>query len=87
MSEQSERVQRPRGRKLPHLTAWREYRIMSGVELAHKADIGRSTIHRAETGQEIVSWLNIRKLAKALEITPEQLINEDPPTHRVAGAA
>ncbi len=83
----SERVQRPRGRKLPYLAAWREYRLMSGVELARKADVGRSTVARAEGGDEVVSWLNIRKLAKALDMTAEQLLNEEPPTPHVMGAA
>lgn len=79
--------QKPRGRELPYLLAWREHKLMSGAELARKAGIGRSTITRAEKGDEVVSWANIRKLASALEISPEQLLNEDPRQVKVKGAA
>jgi transcriptional regulator with XRE-family HTH domain len=72
---------------LPHLAAWRDYRLMSGIELARRAGVGRATISRAERGEEIVSFANIHKIAAALKITAEQLVNEAPPTPHIAGAA
>jgi transcriptional regulator with XRE-family HTH domain len=61
-----------RGIAIPHLSEWRISRVMSQSELADKASVARSTITRAERG-EIVSFENVRKIAQALSITPQQL--------------
>jgi transcriptional regulator with XRE-family HTH domain len=36
--------------------------------------LARATVTRAERGDEVVSFANIRKLAEALGITPDQLL-------------
>jgi ribosome-binding protein aMBF1 (putative translation factor) len=71
-------MKRERGVTLPYLRAWRRRRAMSQGELVQRVDLARSTVARAETGSEIVSFPNIRKLADALGITPEQLMRVDP---------
>ena len=68
-----------RGVFLPHLEAWRRYNALSQYELADKADVGRSSIARAERG-EAVSYANARKLASALGISVQQLQTQAPPT-------
>lgn len=67
-----------RGVELPFLRAWRMRMAMSQGELVQRTGLARSTVARAETGKEIVSFPNIRKLATALSITPEQLMRIDP---------
>lgn len=75
----------PKGRVLPHARAWRERRWLTQLELARKSGVGRSTIARAELGGA-VSMRNIRALAEALEVTPEELCREAPdmPADRTA---
>ncbi len=68
----------PRGTTIPHLRAWREHAALSQTELAARAGLSRPTITRAETGQHIVEWPNIRALAKALHIGVRQLLEETP---------
>ena len=67
-----------RGRPLPHLQAWRLSRLLAQAELAEKAGIAKSTLARAERGDAVVSFANIRKLAKALDIAPDVLLNKSP---------
>jgi len=67
-----------RGVALPQLAAWRDYRMLSQVDLAHRADISRATISRAERQGATVSYSSIAKLAKALHVLPEDL-NDTPP--------
>lgn len=62
---------------IPYLRAWRLFRLMTHNQLAEKADVGRETIFRLERGQR-ANELTIYKLAKALETTPEKLLNERP---------
>lgn len=61
-----------RGATLPHLAAWRKYVALTQNELAQRADVSRATITRAERG-EPVSLPNVRAIAKALDITVQQL--------------
>lgn len=67
-----------RGRPLPYLKAWRMHKLMAQNELAERAGIAKSTLARAERGDEVVNFGNIRKLATALGVTAEQLMQEDP---------
>lgn len=67
-----------RGRPLPYLKAWRMHKLIAQNELAGRAGIAKSTLARAERGDEVVNFGNIRKLAGALGVTPEQLMHEDP---------
>jgi transcriptional regulator with XRE-family HTH domain len=71
---------------LPHLRAWREKRVMTQTELAERSGVSLSTIVRVEHGQAaIVS--TVRRLAEALKVTRDQLVNEDPEHTKGAGAA
>lgn len=76
-------MERVRGVELPYLRAWRIHKAVSQSELITRTALARSTIARAETGKEAVSFPNIRKLAEALGISPEQLMRVDPdaPAH------
>ena len=64
-----------RGRQLPSLKAWREYRALTQRELASKAGVGSATIARLETGSATYAT-TIRKLARALKVKPEDLLDE-----------
>jgi transcriptional regulator with XRE-family HTH domain len=66
-----------RGIPVPYLRAWRLRATLKQEELADRADVSRPTIQRGERG-ETLSIDNIRKLAKALGITVEQLRFEEP---------
>lgn len=67
-----------RGRPLPHLKAWRLKRFIGQAELARLAGLSKSTLARAERGDEVVSFANIRKLAEALAISADELLNTAP---------
>ena len=67
-----------RGHQLPYLKAWRLKRFIAQAELAQQSGVSKSTITRAERGDEVVGFANIRKLADALDITPEELLNHQP---------
>jgi transcriptional regulator with XRE-family HTH domain len=67
-----------RGRPLPHLRAWRMYKLMAQNELAERSGLAKSTLARAERGDEVVSFANIRKLAQALGIGAEELLTPAP---------
>ena len=58
------------------LREWRRRRLLTQEELAEKAGVGVTTIVRIEAGQEgRISTL--RKLAAALDVTPDQLLGDD----------
>lgn len=63
-----------RGHAIPHLKAWRMRRFLAQAELATRAGVGKSTVTRAERGDTVVSFANIRKIAAALGVTPEELL-------------
>jgi transcriptional regulator with XRE-family HTH domain len=50
--------------------------VLTLEELAKKADVGRNTIWRLEHGVMGAQPRTIRKLAKALDVEPEELIAE-----------
>ncbi len=64
-----------RGVAIPHLKAWRIARTISQTELAEQAHVSRATITRAERGA-IVSFPNVRTLAKVLGLTVAQMQRE-----------
>lgn len=66
-----------RGWALPHVRAWRRYQVLTQDELAEQAGLTIFTVQRAEYGER-VSAGTVRKLAKALGITPTQLRDEEP---------
>ncbi len=58
------------------LREWRRRRLLTQEDLAEKAGVGVTTIVRIEAGQEgRISTL--RKLAAALDITPDQLFGDE----------
>lgn len=67
-----------RGFALPFLQRYRMRAFLTQVELIDKSGVSRATVVRAERGDEIVSIANIRKLAEALGITPDELVYKDP---------
>jgi transcriptional regulator with XRE-family HTH domain len=67
-------AEKMRGLPLPYLKAWRIKKFIGQGELADMAKLARATVTRAERGDEVVSFANIRKLAEALGITPDQLL-------------
>ena len=75
MAESGARMQR--GYNIPHMQAWRRYRVLTQRDLAAQAGVARSTVTRAEEGGSI-SATNVRKLAQALEVTVHELLHEQP---------
>ena len=69
-------AEKVRGLPLPHLRAWRIKRLIGQSELADKAGLARATVTRAERGDTVVSFVNIRKLAGVLGISPDDLLSE-----------
>lgn len=62
---------------LPGLQRWRLRRAYSQRDLAKAADLAPRTVTYAEQGYS-VSLRTQRKLAKALEVTPEELLTGEP---------
>lgn len=57
------------------LKYWREKSVLTRAELAEKAGIARSTYYAIERGsQPTARAQTIRKIAAALEITPDKLV-------------
>lgn len=69
-------AEKMRGLPLPYLKAWRVKKLIGQSELADIAGLARATVTRAERGDEVVSFANIRKLAEALGISAEALLKE-----------
>lgn len=69
-------AEKTRGLPLPHLKAWRVKKLIGQSELADRAGLARATVARAERGDEVVSFANIRKLAETLEIHPDHLLRD-----------
>lgn len=63
----------------PHLRAWREFRVLTQLELAGRSGVSNSLISRIEKGTKRPGPTSIGKLADALGITREQLVHEQPP--------
>ncbi|MEE8414127.1 MAG: helix-turn-helix transcriptional regulator [Dehalococcoidales bacterium] len=61
-----------------NLRRLRELRALSQRELAALANLSVTTVNRIETGQRKAMPRTVRKLAKALGITPEELLTEQP---------
>jgi transcriptional regulator with XRE-family HTH domain len=59
---------------MARLRELRRRRVLSLEELAEKAGVGRNTIWRLEHGVMGAQPRTIRKLAKALDVEPEELV-------------
>ena len=55
----------------------RRRRVLTLEELAKKAGVGRNTIWRLEHGVMGAQPRTIRKLAKALDVEPEELVKTE----------
>jgi transcriptional regulator with XRE-family HTH domain len=55
----------------------RRRRVLTLEELAEKADVGRNTIWRLEHGVMGAQPRTIRKLAKALDVEPSELVKAE----------
>lgn len=66
-----------RGVQVPHLKAWRLARLMTQNELAAKSGVSRGTVINAENGA-VINTSNVKKLAAALGIGAQRLLNEEP---------
>jgi DNA-binding XRE family transcriptional regulator len=58
---------------IPRLREVRERAALSQAELARLAGVSRPTITRAEQGRIAPQWATVRKLARALGVTPADL--------------
>jgi len=63
---------------VPYLRAWRLYRNLRQVDLAHKAKINVTTVISAESGRPIMIH-NAGSLARVLEVSRETLESTPPP--------
>lgn len=57
-----------------HLREWRRRRFLTVRALAEKAGVAYTTIVRVETGRHQPTMKTIMRLAKALDVEPEQLV-------------
>ncbi len=63
---------------LEHLRRWRVWKGYSQQELAELAGVAKSTITQLELGRATANFVTIGKLAKAFNISREQLLHEPP---------
>lgn len=61
--------------KLTRLRAVRERAALTQQELADKSGLNRSTVIRAESGQDVPFPRTVRKLAQALGVQPADLMD------------
>lgn len=57
---------------VPSLRQWRIARMLRQTELAERAGVGLMSVHRGERGLPL-QLLTVRKLAKALRVSPQAL--------------
>ena len=67
-----------RGKPLPYLKSWRLRKNLVQSELAQMAGVTKGTMARAERGDEVVSFANIRKIAEALGVSTDELLTKEP---------
>lgn len=61
-----------------YLKAWREYRGMTGEELAEKVGTTRAVISLLENEKRPLSSKWLRKLAEVLDTQPGHILDHDP---------
>ena len=59
------------------LREWRERRLLTQAELAAKVGVTAGTVNRIERGVHRPRLSTIRKLAEALGVTPDELVQWD----------
>lgn len=70
----------PWGHYMPHLEAWRRFRVLSQIELAEKSGVSNSYICKLEAGTKRAAPATISNIAVALRLSREQLIHDIPPS-------
>lgn len=75
--ENQQKPKEARGVYLPYLRAWRRAKDFSLAELASRAGTGAATLSHIENGK-IARFETLEKLAKALNLTREQLLHQRP---------
>ncbi len=65
-----------KGRQLPGLKAAREQKFITQKELADRAGMSQASVWQLETLGRGAYVVTIRKLAEALEVKPEVLVEE-----------
>ena len=66
------------GIAVPHLRAWRQYRLYTQSELAHRANVSRGTVIAGEQGRRI-QVIKAARLARVLGIDRQHLVFTPPP--------
>lgn len=64
--------------RLPRLRYFRERRALSQRDLAKLADVTDRTIRRLESGETDSRPSTTRKLARALKVKPDELMDPEP---------
>lgn len=72
---------------LPYLQDWRASQGLTLEALAKKADVGRMTLYMLEAQRAQANPITLWKVARALGITRQQLIEERPPEGPTEDAA
>lgn len=62
--------------QIPRLRTLRQGRVISQGELARKAGVSPTTVNNIEGGAE-ARYITVRKLAEALGLSPEELIQPE----------
>ena len=68
------------------LREWRLRRVLTQEGLAKRSGVTEATISRIESGQREARISTVRRLAEALGIAPEELV-EEPSGGKMAGQA
>lgn len=66
----------------PHLRAWRMHRLLTTKQLADAAQMNEKTIYRLERPGQQANELTVHKLANALGIDFQKLLEELPASRR-----
>ena len=64
-------------RAVPGLREWRERRALSQTDLAARSGVAKVTISRLENGHAAARPSTIRRLCRALDVSPDQLLGLD----------
>jgi len=64
--------------KRKYLEEWRKGKLWSQSDLARAADVNRSIINKIEKGEQVGRYNTAGKIAAALGVLPEQIIDFDP---------
>lgn len=60
--------------QLPRLKEWRERRLLTQAELASRSGVAETTINRLENARHEARFSTVRKLAEALSVEPQALM-------------